>query len=110
MQQLENSDGNHLRLIEQDIEVYERVLKISDRSGTLPKRLSRVLNALSAKTEQHEEALKIIQAISKVEMQVGKSADAGHWNHSDRKAISQVVIGMCENYLKDVSYANKYSA
>lgn len=97
---LEESEEATLRLILNDVTIQEDHLKITDCSGTLPKRLSRILDRLSAAEKKADEAVKLIQTIHKIEMQVNYSPYSTSWTHRDRKAISQLVVQLCEDYFR----------
>lgn len=97
---LEGNEEFTLRLILNDITVQENQLGITDHSGTLPKRLSCILNRLSSAEKKADEALKLIQTIHKIELQLTDHPYASGWTHRDRKAISQLIIQMCEDFLR----------
>ena len=97
---LEESEEATLRLILNDVTIQEDHLKITDRSGTLPKRLSRVLDQLSAAEQKASEALKLLETIHKIESQTHGNPYGTGWTHRDRKAISQLIIQMCEEFFR----------
>ena len=52
--------------------------------------------------KKYLEAIKLIQTIHKIELQTHENPYGTGWTHRDRKAISQLIIQMCEDFFREI--------